>query len=817
MRRSLLVLAVAAGLVLVLGRWVSVIFADWEWFASLGALPVYRSQLVHQAAWRAGAGMAAFIFAFLNLYALRRSIISLVLPRRLGNLEIGEAVPGRMLLAFVAGASLILGVLLSAPPGDWTTFALARIAGLFREMDPYLDRDLSFALTWLPFERDVYEWAGRTLVTVSALTIVLYALTPSLRLRRTGVYVSAYCRRHFATLAALGLLMLAWRYRLDSLTMTSLTGDTTRPFGAFEFRIGVSLVAWLGALTALSGFVVLWTGWRGYTRIAAIAGLVGTIGMPIVEFSTRALYDSTLSASEERELDGTYASTRRLFTRRAFGADEVVTVSPATSPATSRALALRDIAIGLPAWDPAALLRADAPGQRTAMTAGIAWRAASPGIIAVAVSASWGAEGAWTANAYDAASSDERGAAVAALPDGTARHVGGWPEPLIHDGATNGIVVADSVGQIAAPAFESEVQRVLHSWNLRAPRLFATAVPSMRPRILFRRGVRERVQALVPFLTVGPSIVPLIRDDSLYWVAELFTTARAHPLSDRLMFAGELRAYVHHAATALVHAATGRVTFIANATPDAIMRTWIRRFPWLFSQASDIAAAVLAVRPPAYDWHAIQAVALARTGVDGSAGTRAAIGTDNADADLIDATPAPFAVGGATGPLGVSVPMVDASGAVIGVVVTLGGASPRTEWTPATRGERWNDLLDKLQRTADSAGIGRQRRQARRGRVLTIPVGRELLYAQAHYEWATDAAPTLAGVATIVAGAAGAGATTAAALGVSSRDPSGRDASFRAAVAPLHRQMDDAMRRGDWGAFGVAFRALGALLRTSGR
>lgn len=812
-RRWLIVLTAATGLALLLGRWISVIYADWQWFASLGALPLYRSQLIHQAAWRAGAGMAAFTFAFLNLYALRRSIVSFVLPRRLGNLEIGEAVPERMLLAFVVGASLILGLLLSAPPGDWTTFALARTAELFREMDPYLDRDLSFALAWLPFERDLYEWAGRTMVAVSALIVLLYALTPSLRLRRVGAYVSAYCRRHLATLAALGLLLLAWRYRLDSLTMTSLAADATQPFGAYEFRVGMPLVAWLGTLTAVSAFIVLWTGWRGYMRIAAVAGVVGTIGMPVAEYTARVLYNGALTAAEQRDRDKTYSATRRLFMRRAFGADDVLT----SAIPLSLSPGLRDVAAGLPAWDPAAMLRANAPGQPAQLAARFAWRAAAPGIVAVAVSAPRGVAGAWSANAYDATSVDERGAPLAALPDGWGRHVAGWPEPLIYDGAADAIVVADSVGQVAAPAFESRAQRVLHAWNLRSPRLFAAAIPATRPRIVFRRGVRERVQALAPFLTVGPTIVPLIRDDSLYWVAELFTTSLRYPLSDRLMFAGALRAYVHHAATALVHAATGSVTIIVGTTPDAIMRTWMRRFPWLFVQSSDVAAALLAVRPPAYDWHTIQAVALARTGVEGSLGTRAAVGTDNADADLVDAAPAPFALGGATGPLAVSTPLVDASGAIIGVVVASGGAAPRTEWTPTARGDRWSNVLDQLQRTADSAGIGRQRRQARRGRVMTIPVGGELLYSQAHYEWAAESAPTLAGVVTIVAGTARAGATTAHALGVSADSSTGRGASFRAAVATLHRRMDDAMRRGDWGEFGVAFRALGSLVRGSGR
>ena len=74
-----LLLLAAAALTLLAGRWASVVYAEWRWHEAIGALDVYRSALMHDAAWRIATAVVAFAFAFLNLYALRRSIVSLVL------------------------------------------------------------------------------------------------------------------------------------------------------------------------------------------------------------------------------------------------------------------------------------------------------------------------------------------------------------------------------------------------------------------------------------------------------------------------------------------------------------------------------------------------------------------------------------------------------------------------------------------------------------------------------------------------------------------------------------------------------------------
>jgi hypothetical protein len=580
----------------------------------------------------------------------------------------------------------------------------------------------------------------------------------------------------------------------------------------YAHRVGGPLLSWLSILTVASAALVLWTGWNGHGRIAAFVALLSCVGGPLAEAALPALARRSGTEAEARDGDRPYANTRRLFTRRAFGVDAIDSTVIAGEPIRLQARAFD----GVPVWDPAALLRSVPAPFEGVDSAAVAWRLSGSGVQAVVIVQSAAAADAWSTASLDAASTDERGRVLPAIPAaGEVAVPAGWDHLIAYPGAVGARIIADTSGRVPAPRFSTLRERIGLAWHARAPGLLAGEQP-VRARLAFRRDVRERVAAITPFLSVGPTVVPVLRGDSLYWVAELYTTSATYPLSDHLFFAGSTRSYVHHAATALVHAATGKVTIVADAAPDAIMRTWMHRFPGIFTSTSQLPSALLDARPPAVDWAAVQATAVANTGLGPGAGaSRAVLGTDNADADAAGGPRTLIALPGPVPRLGWTVPLVDASGTVTGAVVAAGGARQSTTWVGAVRSMRWSDVLDRLQRAADSAGVGNQRRGARRGRVLTIPTSDGLAYVQAHYEWGSGA-PALVGVSALVAGEARAGASLGEATGGGGGRPRPAGA-FRSAVDELYRRMGEAMRRGDWSAFGAAFSALGHLLRGVGR
>ncbi|HEY8850968.1 MAG TPA: UPF0182 family protein, partial [Gemmatimonadaceae bacterium] len=151
-RRRLLFGVVIAALLLVGGRALSALYADHSWYGAMGAAPLWSERagdllLIYGIGW-----VVAVLIAFVNLSALARSIGSLTLPRRLANVEFGEAVPRKYLDRVALVLSVAIAAALTPAVPNWTLLALARLKVTFREADPYFQHDLGFYTTWLPFE-----------------------------------------------------------------------------------------------------------------------------------------------------------------------------------------------------------------------------------------------------------------------------------------------------------------------------------------------------------------------------------------------------------------------------------------------------------------------------------------------------------------------------------------------------------------------------------------------------------------------------------------------------------------------------------------
>jgi hypothetical protein len=811
-RRWLFLTLASLALLLVVGRSLAGVYAEWSWYASMGALPLYRSRLMHLAALRGGAALVAFAFALANLYAVRSSIVSLVLPRRVANLEIGEAVPGRLMTGVVVLVSLVIAVLLALPLDDWTSLALARIGLPFNEFDPYNDRDFGFYVYWLPFERSLYVWALVGVLVVTAVVVFLYAITPSLRWERGKLHISTYVRRHLALLSGVVLALVGWSYRIESLALIANGSGTLGTFTAFDHRVALPLLTGLELGGFVAASVVAWAAWHGYHRVTLVILTLMILAGPGARTVLPPIARWRTTAAVQRTQERPYLSTRTQFTRRAYGVDEIVSEDTARTAAPSRG----DLARGISSWDPAAITRTADLEQRGLSTAAMAWLAGPGGYSAAVVQRPATGTGPWTLAVTDVTGADERGRTLPRIAERSATAERTMPAVWFEPGAPAYAVIADTLGTVVAPPFASWSERLMHAWRLQNPRLLAIDPPAPRPKVVFHRDVRERVAAVAPFFTIGPTLQAVVRGDSLYWVAELFVTASEYPLAEPLLFAGEERHFVHYAATAVVQAQTGRVMLVSDGARDPITRSWMRRFPWLFVSRAALPAGLVTLLPPLVDWAALQASALVRTGFGGdSVLPRRLAGSDDASPDLVDGAPMLFAESGERGPLLWSVGVLDNDDRVIGAVIARGGEAPRTEWRRDGGGARWRTVLEQLLAGATDAAERRPRAIERRGHVQLLPTKEGFLFAQAFYRWPAEAPPVLAGVAVLDAGRVRTGPTVVEALGLARSADVAGTAAFRSKVAALYDEMSAALRRGDWSAFGSAYAALGRLLRSA--
>jgi uncharacterized membrane protein (UPF0182 family) len=328
-RRRLAAGLVAAAVVLLAGRALALVFSDHSWYSALGASGVWRERMRDTAVLHTTSAVFAALFALINLSAVRRGIISLAFPRRLGNVEFGEEVPRRALdrAAFLLSALIALVMSFAVP--SWQTLAMVRLGTRFGEIDPFFQTDLSFYTAWLPLEAAAYVWTLVLLVVVSIVVIGLYALTPSLRWHGGSFHVSARVRRHLAALAALFLLTMAWSYRLDGYELLT---DGSGPDGMFSYVDHQWLIpAYLSLSvgTVAGAALVLLSGWVGQVRTGFFtisAVLIFSVAVDLILPSVVGRLAGTDVAMAHQS---PYVATRKAFTGRAYGLSRGDSAAPA--------------------------------------------------------------------------------------------------------------------------------------------------------------------------------------------------------------------------------------------------------------------------------------------------------------------------------------------------------------------------------------------------------------------------------------------------------------------------------------------------------
>ncbi|HRN54391.1 MAG TPA: UPF0182 family protein, partial [Gemmatimonadaceae bacterium] len=662
---------------------------------------------------------------------VRQSIVSLVLPSQLGGLDIPEEIPSGRLTAIALLLALLVAVGFALLPTDWTQAALAWEGVRFGEVDPYLQRDLGFYVAWLPWERTLQARLMALTIVLAAAVSALYALTPSLRWTATGLYVSTWVRRHLAVLGGSVVVLIGWGWNIDRFERLSpgsgvwLDATTEAAFTAFDHRIALPFRAITAFATLPIAAVLVYAGWRGYVRTALVMLSTLVLLGPVASAVLPAVAKRPLASStpQGRAAARPYRNTATLYTRRAFGVDAIARDSVAVLP--------RDqVSRRVSAWDPAALYAISDGGRRRDTTVALGWTATAAGLEAVAVQRSRDAEASeWGTRRYAASASDDAGRPFYApsLGDGRLAPV------LVHPDAQDPLLVADRRGDLAGAAFETTTQRIALAWAEQDPRLLLRELPLPRPRLLTARDVRERIGRLVPFLTLGPTITPQLRGDSLYWFVEVFSTARRYPLSEAVLLDGRTYRYIQHAATIVVQAQTGRLLVIPTEQPDATLAAWQGIAATTFTPLAAAPEWIRAERPPNVDWMMVQGSGLAQVGFPGdSVGIRRLTRADDADADVALGGPTFFGYD-SVGTLGWALPVdLPFAGRTLGILIARGGANRRTEYLRYETA-RWTTVLEGLQGAADRAGFGRSLPNARRGRVQAIPTPEGALWAQSYY------------------------------------------------------------------------------------
>ncbi|HKC65238.1 MAG TPA: UPF0182 family protein [Pyrinomonadaceae bacterium] len=156
-------------------------------------------------------------------------------------------------------------------------------------------------------------------------------------------------------------------------------------------------------------------------------------------------------------------------------------------------------------------------------------------------------------------------------------------------GETDNTTVYEGTGGIQVGGF---FHKFLLAWALgdlsKLP--FSDAV-TPDSRLLMRRNIRDRVNALAPFLVYDDDPYIVVTDDGrLFWIIDAYTESQSYPYSRHTQVANKTANYIRNSVKVTIDAYNGDVNFYVFDTEDPLINAYRSIFPALFKDNSQMPA-----------------------------------------------------------------------------------------------------------------------------------------------------------------------------------------------------------------------------------
>ena len=605
-RRRWALLGAAAVLVVVLvgGRWSAMQTAERAWAATIPHGAAYVRILGLARLVQGLVALAAVLWGMGHCYGVYRAIGSVKVPRRLGDIEIVETVPHRLLIVVTLIGGLAYGGILAWAIGDiWQAALLAASPPHFGMTDSVLHRDLGYYVGELPWARTKQGMLLLAALSATFLLAMLYGAIGSLRVQGGRLAASAHARTHLGlTLAALALAF-AWGALLDPAeTVTGLVGPVTH--AAIAARTpGANVVFVVALITAALSAAWGWWDRPGVLGTGWLALLVTMLAAYVI------LPPATRSLGPQSTADLLLQDEKGTLEGVAFGAVAepwtLATASPGAAVAT------------IPVWDNARIrtraLRDSVVGQGVAVynmafdPSGHWLLALAPdgtGLLHVVPAPTWSAvhEGVW---------SHAPGPLEARETDSTLTfaRAPAAPSTTWFGGGFLDYAVVDS-GRMSGIPLTGTWKRLALAWTLQAPELAQSALTGRT--LLWRRDAVGRFEALAPFARFERA-VPVLAQDSLWWVSWGAVESETFPLVDTETVDGRILRYRQSGLIGALNATSGSTRLWLAPRTDSLTAAWARIAAPLIAPADSMPPALRSALPYPADAFAIQARILART------------------------------------------------------------------------------------------------------------------------------------------------------------------------------------------------------------
>jgi uncharacterized membrane protein (UPF0182 family) len=648
---------VVAGILVVL-VWLAISLArfwlDLLWFREVGKTQVFWGVLGVELGLGLLTGLGTALIVGGNLWVAQRIAVP---SRPLVVEESGAEQLRRALLpylrAFRIAVVAVLGLLVGLHgASQWRTYMLWRNQVPFGDRDAQFGRDIGFYVFSLPLQRAVFGWLLFTLLATALVVVAEHWLLGGIQPAARGNRVAPHVHAHLAILLGCIVLLKAWSYRLDQLSLVfSPRGVVT---GASYTDVHAQLPALrLLMLVAPVCAVLFFLNLRSRDFTLPVAGtLLLVLSSVLVGGVVPAFVQRFQVTPQELQREEPYIQRNIDATRKAFALEWVQTNDfPAAenlTPAAVRANAATVDNIRL--WEADVLKTAiqnlQAIGQYyefsdvdvdryrisgTARQVMISAREVDPRNLDASAQTWVNLHLAYT-HGYGVVAAQVNQAETSGRPDfivsGFNQQAAAIPvrQPRIYFGEPPPdtpayVVVGSRQPEVDSPSVSGQSQvlvrydgrggvqlsnplrRLAAALRFTDLNLLISSNLNSRSRILFNRDIRDRMEKAAPFLQWDADPYVAVVDGRIVYIRDGYTTTDNYPYSQRIPLdvaarrtdpndrgvGGEAN-YIRNSVKAVVDAYDGTTTLYAFDETDPLLRAWRRAFPSLFAPRSAMSA-----------------------------------------------------------------------------------------------------------------------------------------------------------------------------------------------------------------------------------
>lgn len=599
------------------------IYTNWLWYESLGFLDLYTRILTTRLWLFFGGAALSGVLTGINLYLayrLSKGISRIALPettalwvRRVTILAI---------VFIVAIISIGFGV---AASGRWETVLLAINSVPFNITDPVYNTDVSFYVFKVRLFHFVQGWLlGVGIINILA-TLAVYSVRFSLRGTRFTLEKSV--RTHLTVIGALTFFCIGWGHFLDTYEILLSPGGLVSGATYTDIAARRPALLLLTSIAGLSGVIlfasILLKEPQRWLRLAVGATGLWIVAAILVGAVYPALIQRFVVEPNELERETPYIERNIEWTRMGFGLDQVTEAAyPVKDEVPPEVfLANPETTSNIRLWDPRPLTdvynqkqhlalyyeflnldvdRYQIDGEYRQVLLGA--RELAPEKLP-SEAQRWSNQKLQFTHGYGVVMSPATEHTQSGNPTFYIRDVPPQGKisvdtPQVYYGENNQsfVIVKTKVQEFDRPSYESTpvykpyagnggvalgsiLRRMAYAWEFTDINILISGQLTPESRIQYRRNIQDRVNAVVPFLRLDKDPYLVIVNGKLYWIQDAYTTTDRFPYSQR---PEGVFNYVRNSVKIVVDAHDGTVQMYITDDEDPLLRAYAKIFPGIF-------------------------------------------------------------------------------------------------------------------------------------------------------------------------------------------------------------------------------------------